>query len=96
MQLLLSGSRSLRHLYPRAAQGNSWARSGADAIAALVDLGAAEVRELLSAADDAGSLSEGSTALLAERVARLLARLEGALAGGSGPLVCFTSALVNH
>ena len=66
-----------------AGQGGGWARAGAEAIAALVDLSAAEVRELLGAGDGAGVRRSGAPAL-AQRAAHMLAGLDGALADGAG------------
>ncbi len=70
-----------------AGQGGGWARAGAEAIAALVDLSAAEVRELLGAGDGAGAGrggAGGGAPALAQRAARVLAGLDGALADGAG------------
>lgn len=73
---------------PAPAQAGGWAAPGAEAIAALVDLSAAEVRELLAAPDEGlGFGGGGGAPALAQRVARLLAALEGALAHGAGPCV---------
>ena len=70
------------------AQAGDWATPGAEAIAALVDLSAAEVRELLAAPDEGLGFGRGGggggAPALAQRVARLLAALEGALARGAG------------
>lgn len=76
---------------PAPAQASDWARPGTEAIAALVDLSATEVRELLAAPDEGlGFSGGGSTSALAQRVARLLAALEGALAHGAGPAASVT------
>ena len=72
---------------PAPVQASDWARPGTEAIAALVDLSAAEVHELLAAPDDGlgfgGGGGGGGAPALAQRVAHLLAALEGALARGA-------------
>ncbi len=88
---------------PAPAQASDWARPGTEAIAALVDLSAAEVRELLAAPDEGvgfgdegagfgggGGGNGGRAAALAQRVARLLAAVEGAVGHGAGPAASVT------
>lgn len=67
------------------AQGGGWASPGADAIAALVDLSADEVAELLGAGCGGAAGGGCGVPAFAQRAARTLAALEAALTDGGRP-----------